>query len=243
MGPSRCADKKPFPQETWCNANLAAGGRDVGRRHDDAALRVALQPRAGLSVPCRQVRRELGQARELEGRQVAALQVLGHSAAMAGEVRTDEELLVLQADQRLGYAERAAEMRQADERFGKHYAQARAFEQLLPAALDAERRQTEVAGMAAGVRAAALECLAREQRQFLRDRWIQVDVLAAEAQRYLVRDRAVSEQRHACCQKEAPDHSLTTIHPCRASAFRRSNSRSSSAWRSATSSSPRSAPC
>src|SRR5574341_2331085 len=76
MAPWFSRGKMPrFPKKHGAsrNANSTAGRRDVGRRHDDAALRVALELRAGLAVTRRQMRRELAQARELERRQVAAL--------------------------------------------------------------------------------------------------------------------------------------------------------------------------
>jgi len=93
---ARCAAAKPFPEETL---RLTAGRRDVGRRHDDPAVLVALQPGAGLAVARRKMRRELCEARQLERRQVAALQMLDDRLAVAREIRADEEPLMLQADQ------------------------------------------------------------------------------------------------------------------------------------------------
>ena len=86
-----------------------------------------LASRSSLAQVCAvargQVRLELGQAGELERRQVAALQVLDDGRAVPREIRADEELLVLQADQGLRHAARAAQVRLGDERLGEAHAQ------------------------------------------------------------------------------------------------------------------------
>src|SRR5258705_7222514 len=92
-------ERKPFPDET-----STAGWGDIGGRHDDAARGIALHLRAGFAIRRRQMPRQLGQAGELERGQVFAAQVLREAAAIAGEIRTDEEVLLLKADPRLGDA-------------------------------------------------------------------------------------------------------------------------------------------
>src|SRR5712691_485684 len=159
------------------------GRRDIGRRHDDAAGSVTLEPRAGFAVACRQMPGELRQARELERGQIFALQMLGQRAAMTREIRTDKELLVLQPDQRLRYREPASEMRHRLERLGIRDVKTRALEHAPPALPGSERGQAEITGMLKRVRPAASQNLAREPGDALAQRGSQRHFLAAEAQR------------------------------------------------------------
>src|SRR4051812_20509542 len=125
------------------------------------------------------MRRELIEAGELERWQVAALQMLDDRLAVAREVWADEEILLLQSNHGLRHAERTAEVRLGHEWFREAHAQARAFEELLPAVLHAERGEPEVPGMPAGVRPAAAERLPRQARETLLQWWRQPNLLAA----------------------------------------------------------------
>src|SRR5436190_10472657 len=93
------------------------------------------------------MRRELRQAGELERRQIVALQMLDQRRAVPREVRPDEEAVLLQADHRFRDAERASEMRRADEWLVEADAQPRAFDHRGPALLGAVRGEAEVSGV------------------------------------------------------------------------------------------------
>src|SRR4051812_42243421 len=114
---------------------------------------------------------------------------------MAREIRADEELLLLESDHRLRHAERAAEVRLAQEWLGEAHAQPRALEELHPAVLHAERGDAEVPGMPAGVRPAAAERLAGQAREALLHGWAERNFLAAQAQRHLVGSGSLRPKR------------------------------------------------
>src|SRR6266850_2649185 len=88
---------------------------------------------------------------KVTGVQTCALPIL------AGEIGADEQALLPEADHGFRYAERAAEMRGADERLYEADAQPRAFDDAGPALLGAERRQSEVTRMLQCIRPAAAE--------------------------------------------------------------------------------------
>lgn len=168
---------------------LAAGRGDVGRRHHNTALPVALQLRASYAIARRQVRLELGQTRELEERQVPALKVLGDRVAVPSEARPDKEVLVLQPDQRLGHAKRAAEMRFSHERLAEAHAHSRTFQCFFPSLLDAVRREPEIVRMLCRIRTAAHQGFACEPSDVLVGRPGERNFFSTEAQRHFVRER------------------------------------------------------
>src|SRR4029079_773215 len=100
------------------------------------------------------MRSKLRQARDLERRQVFALQVLGERLAVPRVVPADKEPGVLEAAQRLRNSERAAEMRPRDERLAEHDAKPRLFEHPLPALLHHGRAPAEDSGRLLGGQAA-----------------------------------------------------------------------------------------
>src|SRR4051812_32507259 len=123
--------------------------------------------------------------------------MLGQRAAVAAESRTDENVRLPEADHRLGYAERAAEVRRRDDRLGEAHAQARAAFHGGEALIRGERRRTEIAGVLERVRTAAPEHFARQIDDLPHCVLWKGNVFSAKAQGRFLRVRSAHGEEQA----------------------------------------------